>query len=112
MESTLACLHVALQSMGRFCERVARNDALITIFRSDTTWEKPLRLHPFRFKNPENRLAARDSAGVLSANYLQGRRVGYVSPLRLFLLLSVVYYLSNRFFRTTRSRHLLPYSSV
>jgi len=36
--------------------------------------------------------------GVLSANYLEGRRVRYVNPLRLFLLLSVVYYLSNSIF--------------
>ena len=40
--------------------------------------------------------------GVLSANYLAGQRVRYVNPLRLFLILSVVYYLSNS---------ILPYNA-
>ena len=35
---------------------------------------------------------------MLSANYLAGQRVRYVNPLRLFLILSVVYYLSNSIF--------------
>ena len=36
--------------------------------------------------------------GFLSAEYLQGRRVRYVAPLRLFIVLSIVYYLSNSIF--------------
>ena len=36
--------------------------------------------------------------GLLSADYFAGRRIRYVSPLRLFLLLSVIYYLSNSVF--------------
>jgi hypothetical protein len=36
--------------------------------------------------------------GALSADYLEGRRIRYVNPLRLFLLFSVLYYFSNSIF--------------
>jgi hypothetical protein len=36
--------------------------------------------------------------GLLSVDYFAGRRIRYLAPLRLFLLLSVVYFLSNSIF--------------
>ena len=36
--------------------------------------------------------------GRLSADYLEGRRVRFVNPLRLFLLASIVYFLANSLF--------------
>jgi len=36
--------------------------------------------------------------GQLSVDYFAGRRIRYMAPLRLFLLLSVIYYLSNSIF--------------
>ncbi len=36
--------------------------------------------------------------GLLSVYYFAGRRIRYLAPLRLFLLLSVVYFLSNSLF--------------
>ncbi|MEP7314764.1 MAG: DUF3667 domain-containing protein [Pseudomonadota bacterium] len=36
--------------------------------------------------------------GFLSAEWLEGRRVRYLSPLRIFVMLSIVYYLSNSIF--------------
>ena len=99
MESTLACPSCGAPSMGRFCERCGEKrranhdfsirhyvgEAIETFTHFDS---KILRTAWLLVSRP----------GVLSANYLQGRRVGYVSPLRLFLLLSVVYYLSNSIF--------------
>jgi hypothetical protein len=36
--------------------------------------------------------------GALSADYLEGRRIRYINPLRLFLLFSILYYFSNSLF--------------
>ena len=99
MESTLACPSCGAPSMGCFCERCGEKrrtnhdfsirhyvgEAIETFTHFDS---KILRTAWLLVSRP----------GVLSANYLQGRRVRYANPLRLFLLLSVVYYLSNSIF--------------
>jgi hypothetical protein len=52
----------------------------------------------FDFKLPRTTWLLVTRPGQLSADHLAGRRVRYISPLRLFLLLSIVYYLSNSMF--------------
>jgi hypothetical protein len=99
MESTLACPSCGAPSMGRFCDRCgekrrASHDFSIRHYVGEAIEafthfdSKILRTAWLLVSRP----------GVLSANYLAGRRVRYVNPLRLFLLLSVVYYLSNSIF--------------
>lgn len=99
MAATLACPSCGATHMGRFCDRCGEKrranhdfsvqhyvgEALEALTHFDS---KILRTAWLLVRRP----------GALSANYLEGRRVRYMTPLRLFLLLSVIYYLSNSIF--------------
>jgi hypothetical protein len=99
MEPTVACPSCGESDMGQYCvccgeKRLGTHDhslrhylgeALETFSHFDS---KILRTAWLLLRWP----------GRLSADYLEGRRVRFVNPLRLFLLSSIIYFLFNSLF--------------
>ncbi|HKC15844.1 MAG TPA: DUF3667 domain-containing protein [Steroidobacteraceae bacterium] len=99
IEPTFACPSCGATGVGRYCsqcgeKRRDNHDFSIRHYLSEA-------IETFtHFDSKILRTAWRLIAhpGALSADYLEGRRIRYVNPLRLFLLFSVLYYFSNSIF--------------
>jgi hypothetical protein len=99
MDDVIACPSCGASRMQRYCgrcgeKRIGNHDLSIRHYLAE--WletithldSKVLRALWVLLRRP----------GMLSTEYFSGRRVRYVTPLRLFVLLSVVYYFSNSIF--------------
>jgi hypothetical protein len=99
MQAGLACPSCGAPDMGRYCAHCGEKqrgshdyslrhyaDELLEVF---THFDSKILRSVWRLvRHP----------GMLSVDYFSGRRIRYVTPLRLFLLLSIVYFLSNSIF--------------
>ena len=99
MEAELACPSCRTSHMGPFCascgeKRRSHHDYSIRHYFSEVVEA----VTHFDSKVLRSVWLLVSRPGLLSAEYFLGRRVRYVSPLRLFVVLSIVYYLSNSIF--------------
>ena len=97
-EDAVECLNCAAQLKGPYCHNCGQPDRHFILFFPKVLWEmineafdldsRALRtLGPLMF-NP----------GRLSMEYIAGRRARYVNPLRLYIILSVLFFISISLF--------------
>ena len=99
MEPTLACPSCGTPALGRYCEHCGekrRSDHDFSVRHILSEALETLTHFDSRILRTTWTLVSRP--GLLSVYYFAGRRIRYLAPLRLFLLLSVVYFLSNSLF--------------
>ena len=99
IEATLACPSCGARPMGRYCGQCGEKRRLNQNFSIRHYLTEAIETFT-HFDSKILRTAWRLVAhpGALSADYLAGRRIRYINPLRLFLLFSVLYYFSNSIF--------------
>lgn len=96
MASTLACPSCGTPAMGSYCEHCGEKRRSVHDFSLRHYLGEVLETFThFDSKILRTTWTLVSRPGLLSADYFAGRRVRYVAPLRLFLLLSIVYFLSN-----------------
>jgi hypothetical protein len=89
---------VAPQAWAASAIGVLRNDALIMIFRSDTTWEKRLRLSPISIGVPPR---------IVTADSVPTAIIQVVFAVHLFVMLRRVYCVSPWVRRIARRLHCM-----
>jgi len=99
IESSRTCPSCGATGAGSYCDRCGEkrrnnHDFSIRHFLSEAV--EPFTHFDSKILRTAWRLVAHP--GALSADYLDGRRIRYVNPLRLFLLFSILYYFSNSIF--------------
>jgi hypothetical protein len=99
MEHTIACPTCSAMRMRRYCsecgeKRHSHHDLSIRHYLGELLET----ITHLDFKVLRSTWALLRRPGGLSVDHFAGRRVRYVTPLRLFVLLSVVYFFSNSMF--------------
>ncbi|MGH9886011.1 MAG: DUF3667 domain-containing protein, partial [bacterium] len=88
-----ACLNCGTPLHGQFCSSCGQRDVppypSVRELAVDAFWE--LSGWDGRFASTVRALARRP--GMLTREFLEGRRARYISPLRLYLMASLVYFL-------------------
>ncbi len=100
-EEVLECLNCAAPLEGPYCHNCGQPDRHFIRFFPKVLWEMVNEAFDLDSRISRTLVPLLLSPGRLSMEYIAGRRARYVNPLRLYIILSVVFFISISLFTNT-----------
>ncbi|MFT5451518.1 MAG: hypothetical protein ACI9N9_001002 [Enterobacterales bacterium] len=97
-KTDLECLNCAVLLEGPYCHNCGQPDRHFIRFFPKVLWEMINEAFDLDSRALRTLLPLYFSPGRLSMEYFSGRRARYVNPLRLYIILSVLFFISISFF--------------
>jgi len=100
-EETLECLNCAAPLQGPYCHNCGQPDRHFIRFFPKVLWEMINEAFDLDSRIGRTLIPLLLRPGRLSMEYIAGRRARYVNPLRLYIILSLVFFVSISLFTST-----------
>lgn len=100
-DTLIECLNCAAPLQGPYCHNCGQPDRHYIRFFPKVLWEMVNEAFDLDSRVGRTLLPLLLRPGRLSMEYIAGRRARYVNPLRLYIILSVVFFISVSLFKST-----------